>query len=134
MYGREKRSEVKKNMTEVRDREYEGRDVATIAISDIVTELGEYGFIPYDICTGVGHQSVLCDSLWKPHFGVSLSDSKEEHYVFTISSMAGWDAEYDIQGRGILLKRALDGMDETIGAWALLLNATRIVMGEIRST
>ncbi len=121
-------------MTEVSDRDYEERDVATIAISDIVSELGEYGFIPYDICTGVGPRSVLNDSLWKPHCGVSLSDSREEHYVFTISSMAGWEAEYDIQGRGILLKRSLNGMDETIGAWALLVNAARIVMGEIRST
>ena len=98
-----------------------------------MVENGEFGFIPYYICTGVGQRCVLNDSLWKPHFGISLSESKEEHYVFTISSMAGWEAEYDLHGRGVLLKRTLDGIDETIGAWALLLNAARMVMGEIKS-
>ena len=118
-------------MTEVRDQDFESRDNATIVVADIVQDLAELGLIPYEICTGIGPQSVLCNSLWKPRFGIATNSEKDAHHIFTLAAMAGWNAEYDINGRGVLVKRFLQDMDETLGAWALLLNAARLVMGEI---
>jgi hypothetical protein len=120
-------------MTEAMDLDHAEMNLATVTISDIVNELGNHGLVPYVICTGVCSQSVLSDALWKPRFGIAISSEREVHHIFTIASMAGWEAEFDLEGRGILVKRHLNGLDETIGAWALLLNATRLVMGEIRT-
>ncbi|MFW9978261.1 MAG: hypothetical protein ACFFEJ_09295 [Candidatus Thorarchaeota archaeon] len=119
-------------MTEVKDyNDLDESEEPAVMIGDIVRELGELGLVPYEICPGVGHSSILLDSLWKPRFGVSTNSEKESHYIFTIAAMAGWVAEYDVEGRGILLRKSLEGMDDTLGAWSLLLNSTRLVMGEI---
>jgi len=117
---------------ETRIDEHLGDGVLTI--SEIVTELGEMGIIPFDMRTGLDHNSVSADSMWHPRMGVVASSNEECHHLFTISAMAGWTAEYEIQGRGVVLKRANNDADETLGSWALLLNAARIVMGEIVSS
>ncbi len=121
-------------MTEVKD--YNGNaesEEPSVIVSDIVQELGEHGLIPYEICSGVSQSSLLLDSLWKPRFGISTDSEKEAHYIFTIAAMSGWVAEYDLEGRGILLQKSTSNVESTLGAWALLLNSTRLVMGEIHN-
>lgn len=123
------------DLTEVKDYD-EGleRENASVIVSDIIRELGELGIVPYDICTGIGNSSLLMDALWKPRFGISINSDRESHYIFTIAAMSGWNAEYDLNGRGITICRSANDMDETLTAWALLLNASRLVMGEIDSS
>lgn len=107
---------------------------AGTAISNIVQRMSELGIVPYEVCNGVGHQSLMIDALWKPHIGIAAQSEEECHYLFTIAAMAGWTAEYDLDGRGLLLQCAADDSDGTIGAWALLYNAACLVLGEISRT
>ncbi len=105
-----------------------------LTISEIITDLGEMGIIPFETHSGLDHKSVSTDSMWRPKIGITASSNEECHYLFTIAAMAGWTAEYDIQGRGVVLRRTANDTDETLGSWALLLNSARIVLGEIGST
>lgn len=104
-----------------------------LTISEIIRELGEMGIIPFDMRSGLDHSSISGDALWRPMIGVSANSNSECHYLFTIAAMAGWTAEYEIQGRGIVMRRTTSDAEETLGSWALLLNAARTVMGEIGS-
>ena len=106
----------------------------TITVSEIVKELGELGVIPFDVRTGLDQRSISYDSLWRPCMGVIAGSNEDCHHLFTIAAMAGWDSEYDINGRGVILRRLASDAEGTLGAWAILLNAARIVMGEIGSS
>ncbi|MHA1908516.1 MAG: hypothetical protein ACW98Y_14540 [Candidatus Thorarchaeota archaeon] len=106
----------------------------TITVAEILKELGELGVIPYNVRTGLDQRSISYDSLWRPCVGVLAASNEDCHHLFTIAAMAGWNAEYDIKGRGVILRRLTSDAEGTLGAWAILLNAARIVMGEIGST
>jgi len=105
----------------------------TVTISEIVQELGELGVLPFGLRTGLDQKSISQDSLWQPCVGVHAQSNEECHHLFTIAAMAGWCAEYDIKGRGVIFSRIASDADDTIGAWAILLNAARLVMGAIAS-
>jgi hypothetical protein len=107
---------------------------AGTTISGIVQRMSELGIVPYQVCNGVGHESLMIDALWKPHIGIAAESEEECHYLFTIAAMAGWSAAYDLDGRGLLLRYAANDSDGTIGAWALLYNAACLVLGEISRT
>ncbi len=106
----------------------------TITVAEILKELGELGVIPYDVRTGLDQRSISYDSLWRPCMGVLAVSTEDCHHLFTIAAMAGWNAEYDLKGRGVILRRMTSDAEGTLGAWAILLNAARIVMGEIVSS
>jgi hypothetical protein len=106
----------------------------TITVAEILKELGELGVIPYDVRTGLDQRSISYDSLWRPCMGVLAGSTEDCHHLFTIAAMAGWHAEYDLKGRGVILRRLAHDAEGTLGAWAILLNAARIVIGEIGSS
>ncbi|MFW9908535.1 MAG: hypothetical protein ACFFEF_08160 [Candidatus Thorarchaeota archaeon] len=102
-----------------------------VAVSEIIRELGQIGIIPFDVRTGFDHESISSNLLWKPRMGISANTNSDCHHLFTIAAMSGWTAEYDLNGRGVVVHRSLEDAEDTIGAWALLLNAARIVISEI---
>jgi hypothetical protein len=127
-YGEYRMSRIEDSKTES-----DAMPVGREAVLSIVAELEDLGMVAYEFRTGVDVADFTDDSLWKPIIGVCATTAEEAHHLFTIAAMAGWQSEYALNGKGVLLAFRAANAEEALGGWAMLLNSARLVRREIGS-
>ena len=99
---------------------------------DILDELNKLGFYVIRSCSGLNEDNESGEQPWTPFVTIDVEDPLSYYHIFTVADMAGWDANYGVNGLGIELQLHEATQEEIRIRWDLLLDSARVVIRRIQ--
>ena len=100
------------------------------SIVSIIEDLNEMGLTTRGSCSGLDADHVDREPV-DPYVAFDAGRTHAYHYLFTIADMAGWTADYGVNGWGVELGFDADDQHEREEAWQRLMEAARLIMSRV---
>ena len=100
------------------------------SIVPIIEELNDMGLKTWGSCSGL-EQDHLDREPMAPYVSFDTERTHAHHHLFTIADMAGWTADYGVNGWGVELDFDNEDQYERELAWKRLIEAAHTVMDRV---